>query len=124
MKDLTSSKLLNKKFLVFGCGFSGNFFAKKIRAHGLKALTSSRSKKNDSNSFIFNSENNIIPNDKIFDGVTHILSCIPPDKNGMDPVLKFLNKDYKIYLLIGLDICLPLEFMEILKAIGSRRRSA
>ena len=39
MKNFASS-LGNKKFLVFGCGFSGNIFAKKIRAHGLKALTS------------------------------------------------------------------------------------
>ena len=91
MKDLANSKLSNKKFLVFGCGFSGNFFAKKIRAHGFTALTSSRSEKKDSNSFVFNSENNIIPNDIIFDGVTHILSCIPPDKNGTDPVLKILK---------------------------------
>jgi len=28
-----------------------------------------------------------VPNKKVFDGVTHILSCIPPDKNGNDPVL-------------------------------------
>jgi len=28
---------------------------------------------------------------KIFDKVTHILSCIPPDKNGNDPVLKNLQ---------------------------------
>jgi len=91
MKELASSKLLNKKFLVFGCGFSGNFFAKKIRTYGCTALTSSRSEKNDSNSFIFNSNNNIIPDEKIFDGVTHILSCIPPDENGLDPVLKILK---------------------------------
>ena len=41
--------------------------------------------------FVFNSENGIIPNQKIFDGVTHILSCIPPDKNGNDPVLGSLK---------------------------------
>ena len=36
---------------------------------------------------------NLIPEDSIFDEVTHILSCIPPDKNGNDPVLKtFKNK--------------------------------
>ena len=32
-----------------------------------------------------------MPNKKIFDGVTHILSCIPPDKNGNDPVLESLK---------------------------------
>ena len=81
------------KFLILGCGFSGSFFAKTIRQLGCTALTSSRSKNKDPDSFVFNSENGIIPNDKIFDGVTHILSCIPPDKNGNDPVLgKLRNK--------------------------------
>ena len=90
-----ASTLNNKKFLVFGCGFSGSFFAKKIRKLGCTALTSSRSGKKDSNSFVFNSENDLIPNQKIFDGVTHILSCIPPDKNGNDPVLINLKDKLK-----------------------------
>ena len=33
----------------------------------------------------------MVPNEEIFDGVTHILSCIPPDDNGNDPVLKCLK---------------------------------
>ena len=84
-----ASILGNKnKFLILGCGFSGSFFAKKIRQLGCTALTSSRSENKDPNSFVFDSENGIVPDQKIFDGVTHILSCIPPDKNGNDPVLK------------------------------------
>ena len=88
MASLLGSK---KKFLVFGCGFSGSFFAKTIRKLGCTALTSSRSENKDPNNFVFNSENYKIPNEKIFEGVTHILSCIPPDKNGNDPVLKILQ---------------------------------
>ena len=91
MRNLASNLTSNKKFLVFGCGFSGSFFAKKIRKLGCTALTSSRTEKNDPNSFVFDSENNIIPNEAIFEGVTHILSCIPPDQNGNDPVLKILK---------------------------------
>ncbi len=83
--------LKNKKFLILGCGFSGNFFAKTIRKFGCTALTSSRSEKKDSNSFVFDSENGIIPDEKFFEGVTHILSCIPPDKSGKDPVLRSLQ---------------------------------
>ena len=87
-----SSSLGNKtKFLVLGCGFSGSFFAKTIRNFGITALTSSRVNKQDPNSFVFNSENGEVPDEKIFDGVTHILSCIPPDKNGRDPVLGSLK---------------------------------
>ena len=87
MNNNASSLINNKKFLILGCGFTGSFFAKTIRKLGCTALTSSRSEKRDRNSFVFNSESSLIPEEKIFDGVTHILSCIPPDKNGNDPVL-------------------------------------
>ncbi len=87
MNNFASSLGNKKKFLIFGCGFSGSFFAKTLRKFGYTPLTSSRFKNNDPNSFVFNSEKGLIPNKKIFDGVTHILSCIPPDKNGEDPVL-------------------------------------
>ena len=91
-----ASLLGNKnKFLILGCGFSGSFFAKTIRKLGCTVLTSSRSESRDPNSLVFNSENNVVPNKKILDGVTHILSCIPPDKNGNDPVLKNLKNKLK-----------------------------
>ena len=80
MNNFASSLNINNKFLIFGAGFTGSFFAKTIRKIGCTVLTSSRSDKKDSNSFVFNSENGIVPDEKIFDGVSHILSCIPPDK--------------------------------------------
>ena len=95
MKNHASSLSNKNKFLILGCGFSGSFFAKEIRRLGCNVLTSSRSEKNDPNSFVFNSESDMIPNKKIFDGVTHVLSCIPPDKNGNDPVLKSLKNQLK-----------------------------
>ena len=105
-----SSSLGNKtKFLVLGCGFSGSFFAKTIRNFGITALTSSRVNKQDPNSFVFNSENGVVPDTKIFDGVTHILSCIPPDKNGNDPVLERLQGKLKD---------LPLEWVGYLSTTG------
>ena len=91
MKNLASSLSKKNKFLILGCGFSGSFFAKTLRQLGYTALTSSRSENKDPNSFVFNSENSLFPSKKIFDGVTHILSCIPPDKNGNDPVLENLK---------------------------------
>ena len=95
MKKSASSINNKKKFLILGCGFSGSFFANTIRKLGYTALTSSRSEKQDPDSFVFNSENGKVPNKKIFDGVTHILSCIPPDKNGNDPVLRSLKNKLK-----------------------------
>jgi len=87
MKNFASS-LKNKKFLILGCGFSGNFFAKTIRQFGCEALTSSRNENKDPNNFVFNSEKQLLPDEKIFSGVTHILSCIPPDTYGKDPVIE------------------------------------
>ena len=95
MNDLASTLTVKNKFLVFGGGFSGNYFAKSIRELGCIALTSSRKANNDPYSFIFNSEKDLIPKDSIFEGVTHILSCIPPDKTGKDPVLKRLKNQIK-----------------------------
>ena len=86
----------NTKFLILGCGFTGSFFAKTIRKFGFNVLTSSRSENKDPNSFVFDSENFSVPDKKIFDGVTHILSCIPPDKNGKDPVLGTLKSKLQI----------------------------
>ena len=106
-----NASLLDRKckFLILGCGYSGSFFAKTIRKLGCTALKSSRSEKKDPNSFVFNSENSTIPNEKIFDGVTHILSCIPPDKNGNDPVLESLQSKLQN---------LPLEWVGYLSTTG------
>ena len=97
------------KFLILGCGFSGSFFAKTIKTFGCTVLTSSRSTSKDPNSFVFNSENGIIPDAKIFDRVTHILNCIPPDKNGNDPVLESLQSKLQD---------LPLEWIGYLSTTG------
>ena len=109
MKNPASSLNNKNKFLIFGCGFSGSFFAKKITQLGYTALTSSRSEKKDPDSFVFNSEIGKIPTKKTFDGVTHILSCIPPDKNGKDPVLSSLKDQLK---------SLPLEWVGYLSTTG------
>ena len=68
MKNPASSLNNKNKFLILGCGFSGSFFAKTIRKLGCTALTSSRSEKKDPNSFLFDSERDMTPNKKIFDG--------------------------------------------------------
>ncbi len=106
----TASLLGRKsKFLILGCGFSGSYFAKTIKNLGCTALKSSRSEKKDPDSFVFNSENGTVPDEKTLDGVTHVLSSIPPDKNGKDPVLRtLLNKLQN----------LPLEWVGYLSTTG------
>ena len=109
MKNFANSLGTKNKFLILGCGFSGSFFAKTVRQLGCTALTSSRSENKDPNSFIFNSEKGIVPNEKIFNGITHVLSCIPPDNNGNDPVLGSLKNKLK---------SLPLEWVGYLSTTG------
>ena len=64
-----SASLIGKKnkFLILGCGYSGTYFAETIKKLGCTVLTSSRSRKRDPNSFVFDSENGVIPDANIFD---------------------------------------------------------
>jgi len=80
-----------KKILIFGAGFSGKKIAMEMRNAGFEAFTSSRSVKHDKWSFLYDSNNNDLPPDELFKDVTHILSCIPPNKDGSDPLLSKLE---------------------------------
>ena len=95
MSFLASALSSKNKFLIFGGGFTGKFFASKIRSLGCIALTSTRIKNDDKKIFFFDSDINEMPSDEIFDGTTHVLSCIPPSKNGQDPVLGRLKRKLK-----------------------------
>ena len=86
-----ASILQKKKILIFGAGFSGKKIAMEMRNAGFEAFTSSRSIKNDKWSFLYDSNNNELPPDELFKGVTHILSCMPPNKDGSDPLLSKLE---------------------------------
>ena len=94
-----ASVLKKKKILIFGAGFSGKKIAMEMRNAGFEAFTSSRSVNHDKWSFLYDSNNNDLPPDELFKGVTHILSCMPPNKDGSDPLLSKLENK-----LLGLDL--------------------
>ena len=94
-----ASTLKKKKILIFGAGFSGKKIAMEMRKAGFEAFTSSRSVKYDKWSFLYDSNSNILPPDELFKGVTHILSCMPPNKDGSDPLLSKLENK-----LVDLDL--------------------
>ena len=73
------------KLIIFGGGFSGQRIASVGRHLGIKVLCSRRKENSKGADFIFNTETKI--SNEIFEGTTHILSCIPPLLNGQDPVL-------------------------------------
>ncbi len=78
----------NSKILIFGGGFSGQHIANVARKLGAEVLCSRRDNTKKGADFAFDSTVNKVISEKIFHGVTHIISCIPPAKNGEDPVLK------------------------------------
>ncbi|WP_413678877.1 SDR family oxidoreductase [Prochlorococcus sp. MIT 0916] len=73
------------KLIIFGGGYSGQKIARLVRHLGTKVLCSRRKPNSEGADFIFNSDHEL--SNEIFEGVTHILSCIPPSINGEDPVL-------------------------------------
>ena len=77
------------KLIIFGGGFSGQRIASVGRYLGTKVLCSRRKKDSKGADFIFNAGKKV--SNEIFDGATHVLSCIPPLLTGEDPVLNTLK---------------------------------
>ena len=73
------------KLVIFGGGFSGQRIASVGRHLGVKVLCSRRKKNSKGADFIFNTDKEL--SNEIFEGATHVLSCIPPLLSGEDPVL-------------------------------------
>ena len=73
------------KLIIFGGGYSGQKIASLGRTLGLKVLCSRREKGSKGADFIFNTDKEC--SNEIFEGATHVLSCIPPLLSGEDPVL-------------------------------------
>ena len=77
------------KFLIFGGGYSGQRIASVGRLLGADVRCSRRQKNAKGADFIFNTDKTL--SNEIFEGTTHVLSCIPPLLSGEDPVLSKLK---------------------------------
>ena len=77
------------KLIIFGGGFSGQRIASVGRHLGINVLCSRRDKNSKGADFVFNKDTKV--SKKVFEGATHVLSCIPPLLSGEDPVLKELK---------------------------------
>ena len=80
------------KLIIFGGGFSGQRIASVGRHLGTKVLCSRRTANSNGADFIFNTDTAV--SNEIFEGATHILSCIPPLSSGEDPVLNKLKTQF------------------------------
>ena len=77
------------KLIIFGGGYSGQRIASVGRRLGSTVLCSRRKANSNGADFVYDMHEEV-PNE-IFDGATHVLSCIPPLLNGEDPVLHKLK---------------------------------
>ena len=73
------------KLIILGGGYSGQKIASVGRNLGIKVLCSRRQQGSKGADFKFNNDKEL--SNEIFEGATHVLSCIPPLPNGKDPVL-------------------------------------
>ena len=83
----------NSKIIIFGGGFTGQHIAAIARKLGATVLCSRRNINSKGADFEYDSNKNHIPPKEVLNGVTHIISCIPPLTSGEDPVLKSLKKE-------------------------------
>jgi len=77
------------KLIIFGGGYSGQRIASVGRQLGIKVFCSRRKKDSKGADFIFNTDEAF--SNEIFEGATHVLSCIPPLISGKDPVLSHIQ---------------------------------
>ena len=79
----------SSKLIILGGGYSGQRIASTGRRLGGTVLCSRRTKNSKGADFIFNEHEEL--SSAIFEGATHVLSCIPPLLSGEDPVLSKLK---------------------------------
>ncbi|AAP99076.1 oxidoreductase [Prochlorococcus marinus] len=85
----------NSKMLIFGGGFTGQHIAKVARQLGANVLCSRRELNKEGADFAFDSSKKVGIPDHILNHVTHVISCIPPTKEGEDPVLNNFSEKLK-----------------------------
>ena len=80
---------------ILGAGFSGSHLAKLSKALGTRVISTRRKPESGSDDLPFDSANGIVPDHDMFASVTHLISTIPPTREGTDPVLSSLGKQLK-----------------------------
>ena len=79
------------KVLILGGGFSGSTLARLLRAQGTPVLCTRRNPEPGETNLCFDSENpDQRPKPADLEGTTHVLSTIPPSRDGREPVLTTL----------------------------------
>ena len=85
----------NARVLVLGGGYSGGHVARLLRTLGTAVRCSRRSLNVPDADLVFDSKTGQIPMLNDLDGITHVLSTIPPTSEGQDPVLTQLGSQLR-----------------------------
>ncbi len=99
----------NSKLLILGGGFSGQRIAALTKALGNNVLCTRREASKPGADIIFDSRTQQLPPKEALEGVTHLVSCIPPSEDGTDPVITNLIEHLKV---------MPLEWVGYLSTTG------
>ena len=83
------------RVLVLGSGYSGGHVARLLRALGTTVRCSRRHLDGSEADLIFDSATGQIPTADDLDGITHVVSTIPPTAEGQDPVLTHLGSQLR-----------------------------
>ena len=94
---------------ILGAGFSGGHLAKLSKALNTRVICTRRQPDSGSDELPFDSANGIVPGHEALGSVTHLISTIPPSKEGADPVLSCLGEQLQK---------LPLQWVGYLSTTG------
>lgn len=97
------------KVLILGGGYSGRMLAALLRRLGNTVLCTRRDQSRPDADLLFDSDRDLLPQPDALQGITHLLSTIPPSPEGQDPALHCLRSQLK---------SMPLQWVGYLSTTG------
>ena len=99
----------NAKVLILGGGYSGRMLAALLRLLGNTVLCTRRDQSRPDADLLFDSDRDLLPQPDALQGITHLLSTIPPSPEGQDPALHCLRSQLE---------SMPLQWVGYLSTTG------
>ena len=97
------------KVLILGGGYSGRMLAALLRRLGNTVLCTRRDQSRPDADLLFDSDRDLMPQPDALQGITHLLSTIPPSPEGQDPALHCLRSQLE---------SMPLQWVGYLSTTG------
>ena len=97
------------KVLILGGGYSGRMLAALLRRLGNTVLCTRRDQSRPDADLLFDSDRDLLPQPDALQGITHLLSTIPPSPEGEDPALHCLRSQLE---------SMPLQWVGYLSTTG------